>query len=222
MEGRDKEADQTLRQRILKSIAILEDTDPNNDILGYFGLAQTLFIAGRRDDAMTVMAPILASLDRAKARYKQRRARSAGLASPPLSNDIIKGPTAESSSAFLDQTKSQEQDETEAEAETDQVTAVLMDMWETSSASCNGCKRPGIEYDEIYYCESCMNTSLCEICYPKMMTGDLEISNCSPTHKFTRVYPIPEEVKGVATHVVNGKLLPRKEWLDKLRSDWAA
>jgi len=220
MEGRDKEADQTLRERILKSIAILEDSDPNNDLLGYYGLAQTLLIAGRRDDAAAAAAPMLISLERAKARYEKRQARIAGVASLPLSDDATKHPTAEYSSLSLDQAKSQEQDETDAE--TDEMMAQMMDMWETSSASCNGCKRVGVEYEEMYCCESCMDTSLCEVCYPKMKAGELELEICSLKHSFMRMYPIPVEARGVATHVVNGKILPRKEWLDKLRRDWEA
>jgi hypothetical protein len=197
-----------------------EDADPDNDLLGYYGLAQTLLIAGRRDDAAAAAAPMLISLERAKARYQKRRARIAGLASPPPSDDAIKHLTAEFSSLCLDQAKPQEQAETDAE--TDEMMTQMMDMWETSSASCNGCKRVGVEYEEMYCCESCMDTSLCEVCYPKMKARELELEICSSKHSFMRMYPIPEGAKGVATHVVNGKLLPRKEWLDKLRKDWAA
>jgi tetratricopeptide (TPR) repeat protein len=221
MDGRHEEADHTLRERVLKSIAILEDADPDNDLLGYFGLAQSLLIAGRRDDAVAAAAPALISLERAKARYERKRARIAGVASlPPIPDNVTKAATAESPSLSIDQPKSQEQDKDEVE--TDEIMSRLMDMWETDSTSCSGCKRFTIEYEETHCCESCMDTSFCEICYPKMKSGELELNICSSTHSFVRLYPIPEEAKGVATQVVNGKLLPRKEWLDKLRSDWAA
>ncbi len=218
MQGRREEADQTMRERILQSIAILEDTDPENDIVGYFGLAQTLLMAGRRDDAVAAAAPVVMSLDMAKVRHAQRQARATGVASPPLSDDAIKHLTAESSSPSLDQAKSEDQDE----VDTSGMMALLIDMWETSVESCDGCDRVAVDHAELYWCEFCIDTALCEVCYPKMKAGELKRSVCSPEHTFTRIYPVPEDAKGVATHVVKGKILPRKEWLDKLRSEWTA
>lgn len=73
--------------------------------------------------------------------------------------------------------------------------------------------------------------ALCRDCYADWASGDgsgggggggLPIRRlCMPGHEFVRFKPVPPEAKDVAAVLDGGRLVPRKEWLDALRAEWA-
>jgi tetratricopeptide (TPR) repeat protein len=91
--------------------------------------------------------------------------------------------------------------------------------------TCDGlCKTDGavynVDYKELLFCTECIDTSLCEACHQKLMDSELPIRICNPRHEFLRVFPVPEEAKGVAARFDGEKMIVQQEWLDGLRKKW--
>jgi hypothetical protein len=77
-----------------------------------------------------------------------------------------------------------------------------------------------LDYKELLTCAECIDTSFCDVCYQKLLDGTLPIRVCNPRHEMLRIYPVPEEAKGVAA-VFDGKnMIVQQQWLDELRKKW--
>jgi tetratricopeptide (TPR) repeat protein len=79
-----------------------------------------------------------------------------------------------------------------------------------------------LDYQELRACVECINTCtlFCEVCYKKLLDGELFIRVCDPKHEMVQIYPVPEEAKGVAAKFDGEKMIVQQEWLDELRKKW--
>lgn len=86
---------------------------------------------------------------------------------------------------------------------------------------CDGrCGRRPKECDILYLCDSCLDIGFCDLCMTKLKNGTLPMKVCSANHTFFKLYPSPEEFHGIAAVEVNGKMVLRREWLEKLKKEW--
>jgi tetratricopeptide (TPR) repeat protein len=90
---------------------------------------------------------------------------------------------------------------------------------------CDGlCTTPdrdyNLDYKELRACVECIDKFYCEVCYKKLLDGELLIRPCDPKHEMLQIYPVPEEAKGVAAKFDGEKMIVQQEWLDELRKKW--
>ncbi|KAF1999155.1 hypothetical protein P154DRAFT_523551 [Amniculicola lignicola CBS 123094] len=76
-------------------------------------------------------------------------------------------------------------------------------------------------FEEVWTCTECLNTDFCERCYGLLKDGKLPMRRCSKDHDLIKVWPVPEEARGVAADFEGKIIKPRKEWVDALRKVWA-
>ena len=91
--------------------------------------------------------------------------------------------------------------------------------------NCDGeCRTRKTRYKELHFCEDCWDTCFCENCIVLVREGRLPFRTCSPKHAFVQMYPVAEEMRGVAATFTEPdfKLETRKAWLDGLRKAWKA
>jgi hypothetical protein len=77
--------------------------------------------------------------------------------------------------------------------------------------------------DELWMCTECLGVSFCGDCKSWLKDGRLPIYRlCGQDHELVRVKPVKEEWRGVAAVLDDdGKIRPRKEWLDGIRREWS-
>lgn len=75
LHGQVDEAHACFRAKVLEGIDILTDDDPNNDMWGYSTLAETLLIAGDKENAAAAFAITNAPLDKLKASRRAEQTR---------------------------------------------------------------------------------------------------------------------------------------------------
>lgn len=87
--------------------------------------------------------------------------------------------------------------------------------------TCDGeCKSKYEAWTAVYYCEFCLDTAFCDQCIELVRTNRLTFRKCSSTHPFYQVYPTAHKMEDTNTVIVDGKTLPRTEWLANLRKQW--
>ena len=244
LHGREQEAKLCFRAQILDGIDTLTDDDPGNDMMGWMTLAITLLKAGDRENAGAAFAVTIASLDRLK---ENRRAaqKPVGENEAPKNQTIEMSLNSNNAGTLVDSfTSSIEKEETENPEKktqaTNENTVTFDDTADTDSAEmttqikdfddiylpwgCDGkCKRRDEEWQELHFCEICLDsTCFCDECIKLVKSGTLPFRKCDAKHTFYQAYPPIKEVQGVATVETEGKILPRKEWLEALRKEWAA
>ena len=244
---REQEAKSCFRTRILNGIDTLTDDDPENDLYGYITLAVALLKAGDRENAGAAFAVTTAPLDRLK--EKRRAAQKASSGDETSKEKTTKESFHSTDPATLNESltssleNSDPKEKTRVTSDDADANAVAPDdKVDTDSAemttqikesddllttfiwSCDGeCRRQVEDWQEVYFCEICTYfTCFCEVCVELAKKGTLRFRKCDSSHTFFRVYPLSEEVRDVATVRVEGKVLPRTEWLEALRREWTA
>lgn len=87
--------------------------------------------------------------------------------------------------------------------------------------TCDGeCKSKYEAWTAFYFCELCLDTAFCDQCIELVRTDRLTFRKCSSTHPFYQVYPTAHKMEDTNTVIVDGKTLPRTEWLANLRKQW--
>ena len=247
LHGREQEAKLCFRRQILNGIDTLTDDDPGNDILGYMNLGLTLLKAGDRKNAGAAFAVTIAPLDRLKDR--RRAAQKASEEDMALKEKTIGVPLHSTGAPTLTEslTPSMEKSEIKDPEERTRVTndnaddnAVAPDdkididsaemttqikqsddLFTDFTWECDGdCKRRVEDWQELHFCEICSDTCFCDECIKMVKTGTLPFRKCDASHTFYQAYPLSQEMQDVATVMTEGKILPRKEWLEALRKEW--
>ena len=245
--GREQEAKSCFRTRILNGIDTLTDDDPENDLYGYMTLAATLLKAGDRVNAGAAFAVTTGPLDRLK--EKRRAAPKASGGDETSKEKTTRESFHSTDLATLNESltssmeKSDPKEKTRVTSDDADANAVAPDdKVDTDSAemttqikqsddlsmtftwSCDGaCRRQVEDWQEVHFCEICSGfTCFCEVCVELVKNGTLPFRRCDSSHTFFRGYPLSEEVRDVATVRVEGKVLPRTEWLEALRREWTA
>lgn len=208
-----------LGPRILEGIDMLTDDDPENDVWAYSTLAETLLKAGDRENAGAAFAVTVAPLDKLKAIRQEKQ--NAPAHSVAMNNTSMKDltpavPIEESvgSMALADSTA----------PGTDTNPLIVSPTARPPNFfwSCDGlCKRKVEDWSAIFFCEVCMNGAcFCDVCIELVKGQRLRFKRCSASHSFYQGYPVEKKTENIAAVEVDGKILPRKEWLEGLRREW--
>ena len=248
LHGREQEAKLCFRSQILDGIDTLTDDDPENDASGYRKLALVLLKAGDRENAGAAFAVTTAPLERLKeSRRAAQKANNEDKASKKKATRVSLHAT-DAASLTGSMTSSVEKSETEVLEERTQSTnkaadgnAVSFDekididsaemttqikqsddMLSEFGWGCDGkCRRRVEDWQEVHFCEICTHgTCFCDECIKLVKTGTLPFRKCDASHTFYQGYPLSKEKQDIATVRVEGKILPRTEWLEALRKEW--
>ena len=249
LHGREQEAKLCFRSRILDGIDTLTDDDPENDIYGYMSLASAFLKAGDRENAGAAFAFTMAPLDRLKdIRRAGQKVSDEDEASEDKTVRVAL-PSANAATFAESSTSPNERSETKDSKETSRIVDNDADQnadasddskFDMDSAElnaqiekpndlitnflwcCDGkCGRPVEDWQELHFCEICATyTSFCDECIKLVKTGTLPFRTCDESHTFFQVYPLSQEIQDIATVKTEGKVLPRKEWLEALRKKW--
>jgi tetratricopeptide (TPR) repeat protein len=112
-----------------------------------------------------------------------------------------------------------------ATAETDQpqnlpvVRAEGFIYWWRCAGRCNKRKE---EYEELYFCEDCIETCFCGDCKALVEKGQLKFRRCSSDHNFFKALPVDENQKEKAAKLdeQTRNVELDKEWIGELRKIW--
>lgn len=89
---------------------------------------------------------------------------------------------------------------------------------------CDGlCGKRWSYADDMWICKDCADIQFHPACYDKLKNGSLERKVCSPLHHHFYIPPFQKE-RWLATPAdqmwVDGSLMPKKDWVEKIRVDW--
>lgn len=229
---------------ILQAIDILTDDDPENDWRGYSSLAEALLMAGDKVNASPAFAFTTARLDKSKngreAMQKKQAMASVKEIRVDMNSLVIKaGPDDTVATTgniaepvLMVETTPRKLEEISDKADDDSVVAFddaeveqsnHYDPTETCWWTCDGECKGRYKYEAwtaFYFCEFCLDTGFCDQCIELVRTDRLPFRKCSSTHPFYQIYPTAHKLEDVNTVVVDGKTLPRTEWLANLRKQW--
>ena len=241
LHGREQEAKLCFRTQILDCIDILTDNDPGNDMSGYINLAPILLKAGDRDNAEAAFAVTTVPLDRPK--ENRRAARRASDEDEALKVKTMTLPLHSTVVRVLAESgmETVENKDTETNPHvTDDKAVVPDDKIDMNSAEmytqieldddtsrfgwyCDGeCNRSVEDWEELHFCEICIETCFCDECIKLVKNRSLPFRVCDADHTFFQVYPPREEMQDVAMVRTEGGIVPRAEWVEALRKEWAA
>ncbi|KAG8533475.1 uncharacterized protein KY384_002258 [Bacidia gigantensis] len=216
--GKESEAKACLRPRFLEGIDMLTDDDPANDQFGYDVLSEILLKAGDRENAGAALAVTTAPLDKLKSiRSTKEKAAGQSLNSNAGEEDSTPALPAEESKPNTTpaDTSSPSPPTTKRSLPSAQKPLFIYE--------CDGnCKRKVEDWTAFYVCEICIDTAFCDQCIELVKTARLPFKKCHANHIFYQAYPLEEKADEIASVVVDGKVLPRKEWLEGLRREWVA
>ena len=249
LHGREQEAKLCFRTQILNGIDTLTDDDPGNDVFGYITLARTLLKAGDRENAGAAFAVLTAPLDRLRDRRRAAQKASdedeaseektievplhstdAATFSESLAFSIEKSETKDSEEKPRDTNDNADDNavapEDKVDIDSEEMTTQIKpsdDLLTNFLWGCDGrCERRVEDWQELHFCEVCTeNTCFCDECIKLVKTGALPFRKCDAGHTFYQGYPLSKEMQDAATVRTEGKILPRTEWLEALRKEWA-
>lgn len=246
---REQEAKLCFRMQILNCIDTLTDDDPDNDIDGYMLLAITLLKAGDKENAGAAFAVTTAPLDRLKdsrraaqkATYEEKVSKEKTIEVPLHSTDPAT--LSESSASLVEKPVTKDPEGTtrvsndnaddnavapddEVDIDSEEMNTQIKESYDMLTDfywRCDGeCTRQVEDWQELHFCEVCTDyTCFCDECIKLVKTETLAFRKCAG-HTFFQGYPLSKETQDVATIRTEGKILPRKEWLEALRKEWVA
>ncbi|PSN73234.1 hypothetical protein BS50DRAFT_514386 [Corynespora cassiicola Philippines] len=90
-----------------------------------------------------------------------------------------------------------------------------------------GCDACGFDWSkrltDCWLCKHCLDTQLCHGCYGKLQDGTLKPTLCNKEHSHLYIPSFDQTLwKSLPSDMmmVGGQPIARKEWIDKLRTDW--
>lgn len=249
LEGDTKACERLLEARFYKGIQILQDKNIHNDAYGYATLSMVLFRAGNCDQAIAALTPLIFPLSREQERIRQYE-RNRGLPLTTVTDhedqrldsreetvsekNVLDEVTPLSYTGQLNEPQTRETPEISAGAsgfdltqfmsqESSRPGLPLITMID-DNVNAFVCRCRGRIIDELWVCEYCEPFEVrCGQCLPKYQRGQLKFigsPHCQSYHPYHQVYPIREEMRSRATEIVQGRTLPRKDWLEKLEANW--
>ena len=248
LHGRNEEARACFKVRILEAIDILTDDYPENDTYGFEVLAQVLHKAGDDDGTAVAISVPMALLNKIKIAAQSARehvSRDESVREAGEDDDIHRSGQRENTQritknsrdgpseivAYMESESGRAPaDSTEEQEPIDDFDSLDLEAQEKRSADdtdrftwrCDGeCTRGAEEWQAIYACDVCLELCFCDRCVELVKNNRLGFRLCSPNHTFWQCYPSDERLLEVATEKVEGKMLPRAAWLEKLREEWA-
>lgn len=236
--------------RLLEEMNSLDDDDPTNDTAGMTSLAISLFHAGYRRDAAAILAILFKPLEDAEAKKSKAKKEAEGQGNNPEQGERKQadhsqpGSGSSSSDLHREQWAKAEPDDAD-QSRNEGISDQLPRKHENDSGPespkgrrslslnitekgwefyCDNCMRHTTEVKEMYFCEICQDVAWCEDCVvlakDRSLKPGLNEHKCNPNHELYRVWPIPNEAKGLAAEYLGGGIELRREWLERLRGDW--
>ena len=203
-----------LRELVLEGLQILTDTDPDNDVEGYLILGKALLTFGDRRNASIAFAVAGARPNSFEKIQRQDRVGTS------ISVNVAEATLTQRSTESLDATSA---------GEAVRINPASDDATETEDLApcffnrCAGqCGRKMKTWTAYYRCEYCYDTGFCDECAGLVQASKLPFLVCDSSHPFLQVYPIDMDMACAGACVENGAIVPRTEWLDSLRQEWAA
>ncbi|KAI9715560.1 MAG: hypothetical protein M1812_005864 [Candelaria pacifica] len=246
--GKLPEAKACFGYSIVQCTYILTDDEPENDMIGFFNLAQLLLSAGDEENAAAAFAVAVAN-------NAMMRARKIDQLNEEQAKDFQQ---IEEQNIHLSEANEVEQSDTgaveafsigdlaaDSEADPKGLPSHNADLLSIESLSLNPdsqigteesgtvetakymyiscdaiCERSEGDYTELNHCKVCLNTTFCDQCTRRVQSNNLPSTTCSSEHTFFQIFPTAERFEGVAAVKVHGKYEPRKEWLDMVKKKW--
>ncbi|KAF1952492.1 hypothetical protein CC80DRAFT_452308 [Byssothecium circinans] len=218
--------------RLLEQMKALDDDDPSNDAFGMVSLADTLFHAGDRENAATILAILFQLLEDAIAKEERGDTEASEEDHPSKDTKSHPEPGKEHTETPDQQDAENRKPENEPNEEnvtpppSPEVTRTLTLSVQADSLvfSCDNCRRKTRDVEEFFYCEVCLDVHWCGECLvmvkDRSLKPGLKWNLCNPDHDFYRAWPIPEDAKALAVEYQNGDLGLKREWLEGLRREW--
>ena len=245
LHGRGQEARLCFRTQILECIDRLTDDYSRYNMYDYYTLAQILLKAGDRDNAGAIFAVITEPIGRLKENRRAARkaisedeafetrtmtvrvpihstvvgAQAESIMEKAEDEDIEGNPQVTDDNAVVpDENIDTDSAEMNTQIKSEDDMSTLVRRW-----SCDGkCNRRVEDWQEIHSCEICINTDFCDECIKLVKSRTLPFRKCDADHTFYQAYPPREELLDVATVRTEGEIVPRAEWVEALRKEWAA
>ena len=76
------------------------------------------------------------------------------------------------------------------------------------------------DYEQLYVCKICFGKKFCGECIKEVKAGTLVRRDCCPNHDWYQAWPILEPKWKEVSEEVEGKLVMRPKWLEKIRAEW--
>ena len=233
--GRKDNARQCFAPRILKCIDILEDDDPDNDLDGYLGLAQTLLLAADFENAEAAFATWALPLHRLKKVEKLKR-RKAQLPedqelvqtnpeiqeTEKLFQDIRIGNEPLSKFSEVSKSRSPKREASRRRKWTREIDESIGITGTSFDYECDGlCFRRPEDWKTLSVCMGCLETLFCDECLALLREGKLPFKKCDPKHCFIQIFPVKHSPSQRADVKKDGVTYPRPEWLEELKKQWS-
>lgn len=249
LEGDSKACERLLEARFRKGIQILQDKNVHNDAQGYDTLSKVLFRGGNCDQAIAALTPLLLPFSREQERIRQYE-QDHGLPSITITDQVgqhrgsREEAVAESDVLGENPSRSYKDQLNKPQTEMDPPIIAEASGFDLTQFMSQESSRPGLPLitgiddnvnyfvcgcrsriiDEMWVCEYCEPFEVrCGECLPKFKKGELRFfgpRHCQSYHPYHQVYPMREEMRYRATETVQGRTLPRKEWLAELEANW--
>ena len=92
---------------------------------------------------------------------------------------------------------------------------------EETEFQCAGpCGRLIHEFKAVYVCHYCLVATYCDECHASIQAGTLGDAYCRSWHPHLQIYPLEAGAEKVASEREGGKLIPRREWVERLKEEW--
>jgi hypothetical protein len=210
LHGQPDVAKTWFREKVLKGLQILTDTDPDNDKEGYSILGNALLTFGDRRNARVAFAVALAPPNSFVEMKQQDREET------PMPVNAAEVSLTQPSTELSDTAG------TAGAAGTNPVSGDAAEKEDSVSDLIYGCRGKCARktLKAYYICEYCFDTGFCDECAEHVKASTLPFRVCDSSHPFLQVYPIEMDMARVGAFVDNGLVIPRAEWLDELRREW--
>ena len=247
LDGKNELCKKLLQANFQEGIQILRDSDVQNDAQGYEILTSVLLRIGNFVQAIAAFTPLLLPISRRQARYislerrqnpsrvvqRRQQSQEENVSEQAAINDEGFYESLATEKPEIQQTESGYEAENshrdpslspheKAKARLGGLAPIARIDNDYTLIECGaGCHRRIV--DELWLCEYCnVLTVFCGECLQRYKRGRFRIfgSRCQPYHPYHRVYPVDEELKNRATKNIQGRTLPRKEWLKELEETW--
>ena len=204
------------KARILEELELLNDNDLTNDMRGLHTLGITLLHIGENRNTTAILAILFKPLEDVRVAYANEDGGNEDREEADRAEDLCgENSNGNDTNAELEEPETM----TAPFRTTDGRLALNLSLeW---IHECNGpCNTPSWKYNELFICKICLSKKFCGDCLQLVKAGTLVRRDCCPDHDWYRAWPIPEPKWEGTAEEVEGHLVMRTDWLEKIRSEW--
>ena len=206
-----------MKALMLEALDLLRDNDPTNDIEGYHVLAQSLFFFGDETNAVGAFALINAPFEKLKAsRALATSANSISVPSHTRRSSFTQNETSETA-PDTPPPKSRAGSASLSRSSTIPGASLFADAEKLEEQAQSWTPE---KFKACYACRTCFKKYYCDACMRKILTGGSLFFQCTSTHKFFQIYPLPDSIFDAEVMSIGGESISRTQWLAGLRRQW--